>query len=181
MYSSKLRFFIIGNDRVVDFQYGSGDSMNHLIIELYNNGNIILTDANYEVIVLLRTHQFADDINLKVGEIYPISFTTNTFTNSTTITTTQDECLNNDSTSDNVTGIKELNVDKFLVWASTRLHENQLYHAMNNHEALTLHNNDINNDNDDNTPNNLSNISSTSITTIPITKPGKKLKRLKNL
>ena len=62
--------------------------MNHLIMELYNNGNIILTDANYEVIALLRTHQFADDINLKVREIYPISFTTNTFTNSTTITIT---------------------------------------------------------------------------------------------
>jgi predicted ribosome quality control (RQC) complex YloA/Tae2 family protein len=67
----------LGMDRVVDFKFGSGDSANHLILELYSSGNIVLTDCNYEVLALLRSHQFSDEIILKVGEIYPIACCTN--------------------------------------------------------------------------------------------------------
>lgn len=67
----------LGMDRVVDFKFGSGESANHLILELYSTGNIVLTDANYEVLALLRSHQFSEELVLKVGEIYPISCCTN--------------------------------------------------------------------------------------------------------
>jgi len=67
----------VGMDRVVIFTFGHGSIANHIILELYSNGNIILTDHNYEVIALLRTHQFSEDVKLRVGEIYPIALTTN--------------------------------------------------------------------------------------------------------
>ena len=43
---------------------------------MYANGNIALTDSNYEVLALLRSHQFEDDVAMKVGEIYPMAFAT---------------------------------------------------------------------------------------------------------
>ena len=39
-------------------------------------GNIILTNGEYEVIALLRSHKFNDLISIKVGEVYPIAFAT---------------------------------------------------------------------------------------------------------
>jgi predicted ribosome quality control (RQC) complex YloA/Tae2 family protein len=47
----------LGVDRVVDFQFGSGDAACHLILELYAAGNVILTDSKYEVLTLLRSHR----------------------------------------------------------------------------------------------------------------------------
>jgi NFACT N-terminal and middle domains len=64
------------NDRVVDLKFGSGDSVFHIILELYANGNIILTDGNYEILALLRSHQFEEDVAVKVNEIYPMAFAT---------------------------------------------------------------------------------------------------------
>ena len=49
----------VGNDRIVDLQFGRGDKMHHLILEFYDQGNIILTDANYQIIMLLRVHTYA--------------------------------------------------------------------------------------------------------------------------
>lgn len=34
----------IGNDRIIDLMFGQGDKANHLIVEFYAQGNIILTD-----------------------------------------------------------------------------------------------------------------------------------------
>ena len=64
------------NDRIVDFKFGSGDSVFHIILELYANGNIILADGNYEILALLRTHQFEEDVAIRVNEIYPVAFAT---------------------------------------------------------------------------------------------------------
>jgi hypothetical protein len=64
------------NDRVVDLKFGSGDAIFHIILELYANGNIILTDGNYEILALLRSHQFEEDVAIKVNEIYPMAFAT---------------------------------------------------------------------------------------------------------
>jgi predicted ribosome quality control (RQC) complex YloA/Tae2 family protein len=85
-FAMKLRKFIrtkrledirqIGSDRVVDFKFGSGDSVCHIILELYASGNIVLTDGAYEIQALLRSHQFDDDVAVKMHEIYPIAFTT---------------------------------------------------------------------------------------------------------
>lgn len=45
-------------------------------MELYANGNIILTDGNYGILALLRSHQFEEDVAIKVNEIYPMAFAT---------------------------------------------------------------------------------------------------------
>ncbi|KAK9805687.1 hypothetical protein WJX72_012021 [[Myrmecia] bisecta] len=47
----------LGVDRIVDFTFGSGDAAHHLLLELYSQGNVILTDSNYEVLTLLRSHR----------------------------------------------------------------------------------------------------------------------------
>ncbi|KAL0046515.1 hypothetical protein WJX82_002614 [Trebouxia sp. C0006] len=47
----------LGVDRIVDFQFGSGEARYHLILELYSQGNLILADSNYEVLTLLRSHR----------------------------------------------------------------------------------------------------------------------------
>ena len=68
-FAMKLRKYIrtkrlehigqVGKDRVIDFKFGSGEATNHILLELYAIGNIVLTDGNYEI-----------------GNIYPIAFTT---------------------------------------------------------------------------------------------------------
>jgi predicted ribosome quality control (RQC) complex YloA/Tae2 family protein len=44
----------MGVDRVVDLQFGDGDAAMHIILELYDKGNLVLTDANYKVRVLIH-------------------------------------------------------------------------------------------------------------------------------
>lgn len=155
----------IGMDRVVIFTFGHGTIANHIILELYSNGNIILTDHNYEVIALLRTHQFSEDVKLRVGEIYPISLTTNMIhmgrvvgdvvTDNHINSKDNDNNSNSDSVirvvenvsvdidadtsavsvavssdqGDDVTGIRDGNVERFLSWAKMKLTEHTYYHA----------------------------------------------------
>ncbi|KAG6543609.1 hypothetical protein Mapa_014972 [Marchantia paleacea] len=47
----------LGIDRVVDFQFGLGEGAYHIILELYSQGNLLLTDSHHNVITLLRTHR----------------------------------------------------------------------------------------------------------------------------
>ncbi|BBM96816.1 nuclear export mediator factor NEMF [Marchantia polymorpha subsp. ruderalis] len=47
----------LGIDRVVDFQFGLGEGAFHIILELYSQGNLLLTDSHHNVITLLRTHR----------------------------------------------------------------------------------------------------------------------------
>ena len=44
----------LGIDRVIDLQFGSGESAHHILVELYASGNVILTDAEYTILSLLR-------------------------------------------------------------------------------------------------------------------------------
>ncbi len=67
----------LGFDRVVLMRFGSGDYINYVLLELYAGGNIVVTDENFKVVALLRSHQFAADVNLQVGEIYPMAHVTN--------------------------------------------------------------------------------------------------------
>ena len=61
-----------GFDRVIDMTFGSGDVAHHLICEFYAGGNIVLTDANYKILALLRTYKAEDgSMNVSVGETYP--------------------------------------------------------------------------------------------------------------
>ena len=40
--------------------HNSGDRTHHLLLELHSTGNICLTDADYRVLTLLRSHRFAN-------------------------------------------------------------------------------------------------------------------------
>jgi len=82
----------LGNlDRVVDFRFGSGNYAHHLLLELYAQGNIILTDGEYRILALLRTHEYevknesdgggvgvdnGDEVKVRVGNVYPVTFAT---------------------------------------------------------------------------------------------------------
>lgn len=46
----------IGLDRVVDLTFGTGDAAYHLIVELFDRGNVILTAADYTILALLRVY-----------------------------------------------------------------------------------------------------------------------------
>ena len=62
----------IGTDRVVDFKFGSGDSENHIILELYSGGNIILTDQSYDILALLRSYKLKENDAIQVGNRFSI-------------------------------------------------------------------------------------------------------------
>ena len=46
----------LGMDRVIDLQFGRDEFAAHILVELYAQGNIILTDENYTILSLLRSY-----------------------------------------------------------------------------------------------------------------------------
>lgn len=64
----------LGSDRIVDIQFGS-DNKFHLIMELYDSGNLILTDNDYSIMTLVRRYAVnltdETDLIIKVGNTYP--------------------------------------------------------------------------------------------------------------
>ncbi|XP_063803618.1 ribosome quality control complex subunit NEMF isoform X2 [Pseudophryne corroboree] len=63
----------LGVDRIVDFQFGSDNAAYHLIVELYDRGNIVLTDFEYLILNILRFRtDEADDVKFAVREHYPV-------------------------------------------------------------------------------------------------------------
>ena len=44
--------------QIIDLRFGSGDSAHHLLLELYAAGNLVLTDASYKILTLLRSHRY---------------------------------------------------------------------------------------------------------------------------
>ncbi|KAF2368485.1 protein of unknown function DUF3441 [Trinorchestia longiramus] len=63
----------LGADRVVQLTFGSGPAEHHLIIELYDRGNITLTDANYTILIILRPRKDGEDTRFAAHEVYPIN------------------------------------------------------------------------------------------------------------
>ena len=62
----------LGVDRVVDLEFGSGEACYHLIIEVYDRGNVVLTDYQYTILHLLRTRKDSEaDVRFAIGETYP--------------------------------------------------------------------------------------------------------------
>lgn len=51
----------LGVDRIVDLTFGSGEASHHLIIELYDRGNIVLTDCEYTILNVLRPRKEGED------------------------------------------------------------------------------------------------------------------------
>lgn len=52
----------IGVDRMIDMQFGSGEAAYHVILELYDRGNIVLTDHEMTILNILRPHTEGDKI-----------------------------------------------------------------------------------------------------------------------
>ncbi|KAK1385544.1 nuclear export mediator factor Nemf [Heracleum sosnowskyi] len=50
----------IGYDRIVLFQFGLGANAHYILLELYAHGNIVLTDSDFMVLTLLRSHRDDD-------------------------------------------------------------------------------------------------------------------------
>lgn len=50
----------LGYDRIILFQFGLGANAHYIILELYAQGNIILTDSELTVMTLLRSHRDDD-------------------------------------------------------------------------------------------------------------------------
>ncbi|KAM7360796.1 nuclear export mediator factor NEMF homolog Clbn [Cochliomyia hominivorax] len=62
----------LGFDRIVDFQFGIGEAAYHIIVELYDRGNIVLTDHQMAILYILRPHREGEDVRFAVREKYPI-------------------------------------------------------------------------------------------------------------
>ncbi|CAH1729386.1 unnamed protein product [Chironomus riparius] len=63
----------MGSDRIIDLQFGTGEAAYHVILELYDRGNIILCDYTYLILNVLRPHTEGEEIRFAVREIYPLS------------------------------------------------------------------------------------------------------------
>jgi predicted ribosome quality control (RQC) complex YloA/Tae2 family protein len=69
-------------DRVVDFSFTSNEGTFHLLLELYasvrrTQGNLILTDQDFRILMLLRSHQFDEDVKYAKDEVYPFTHAAN--------------------------------------------------------------------------------------------------------
>ncbi|KAG8228129.1 hypothetical protein J437_LFUL000131, partial [Ladona fulva] len=62
----------LGIDRVVDLQFGTGEAEYHVILELYDKGNVLLTDGSLTILYVLRPHTEGEEIRFAVKEKYPI-------------------------------------------------------------------------------------------------------------
>ncbi|GFN73720.1 nuclear export mediator factor nemf-like, partial [Plakobranchus ocellatus] len=64
----------LGIDRVVDLQFGSGEAAYHIMLELYDRGNLALTDYEYTILTLLRPRTDVNqDAKFAVREKFPIN------------------------------------------------------------------------------------------------------------
>ncbi|XP_017776836.1 PREDICTED: nuclear export mediator factor NEMF homolog [Nicrophorus vespilloides] len=61
----------LGCDRIVDLQFGSGEAAYHVILELFDKGNIVLTDFEWTILNVLRPHTEGDKVRFAVREKYP--------------------------------------------------------------------------------------------------------------
>ncbi|XP_012286899.1 nuclear export mediator factor NEMF homolog [Orussus abietinus] len=63
----------VGVDRILDLQFGIGEAAYHIILELYDRGNIVLTDYTMTILNILRPHTEDDKIRFAVKEKYPLN------------------------------------------------------------------------------------------------------------
>ena len=62
----------LGSDRIVDLQFGSGEAAYHIILELYDRGNIVLTDFSYCILNILRPRTEGEDTRLVIVHLWLI-------------------------------------------------------------------------------------------------------------
>ena len=62
----------LGMDRVVCFTFGQNEAAYHLVLELYDKGNVVLCNHAYEIVALLRSSQHLDEVNrVENKRVYP--------------------------------------------------------------------------------------------------------------
>ncbi|KAI9578484.1 hypothetical protein GQX74_009058 [Glossina fuscipes] len=59
----------------VDLLIGMNKAAYHVIVELYDRGNIILTDHEFTILYILRPHHEGQDLRFAVREKYPLERT----------------------------------------------------------------------------------------------------------
>ncbi|GLV42259.1 Caliban [Carabus blaptoides fortunei] len=62
----------LGTDRIIDMQFGTSEAAYHVILELYDRGNIILTDYELTILYVLRPHTEGEEVKFAVKEKYPV-------------------------------------------------------------------------------------------------------------
>ncbi|XP_034485739.1 nuclear export mediator factor NEMF homolog [Drosophila innubila] len=62
----------LGGDRIIDFQFGTADAAYHVLLELYDRGNVILTDYEQTILYILRPHTEGESVRFAVREKYPM-------------------------------------------------------------------------------------------------------------
>lgn len=66
------KFVQLGTDRILDLQFGTNEAAYHLILELYDRGNIILTDFELTILYVLRPHTEGEEVRFAIREKYPV-------------------------------------------------------------------------------------------------------------
>lgn len=65
------KFVQLGTDRIIDLQFGAGEAAYHIIVELYDRGNIILTDYELTILNILRPRVEGEELRFTVRQKYP--------------------------------------------------------------------------------------------------------------
>ena len=60
----------VGQDRIINLQFGTGEAAYHVIIELYDRGNIVLTDYDYVILNILRPRTEGEDVRFVLNYFY---------------------------------------------------------------------------------------------------------------
>lgn len=62
----------LGTDRIIALQFGTGEAAYHVIVELYDRGNILLCDHEMTILNVLRPHVEGEEMRFAVREKYPV-------------------------------------------------------------------------------------------------------------
>ncbi|KAI1299969.1 Nuclear export mediator factor Nemf [Halotydeus destructor] len=64
----------LGVDRMIDIQFGTGEAAYHIVLELYDRGNIVIADHEWTILNILRPRKVGEneDVKLMVREKYPV-------------------------------------------------------------------------------------------------------------
>ncbi|XAR49723.1 hypothetical protein NMG60_11033005 [Bertholletia excelsa] len=102
----------LGYDRIIVFQFGLGDNAYYIVLELYAQGNILLTDSEFMVMTLLRSHRDDDKgFAIMSRHCYPVELCR--VFKRTTITTLQEALIslhnvdNNENIENNEVGTND--------------------------------------------------------------------------
>uniref|UniRef100_A0A915LX31 NFACT RNA-binding domain-containing protein n=1 Tax=Meloidogyne javanica TaxID=6303 RepID=A0A915LX31_MELJA len=64
----------VGIDRIVDLKFGEEERSCHVIVELYDRGNVVLTDHEYTILNILRPRTDHDtDVRFSIGTDIPVN------------------------------------------------------------------------------------------------------------